>query len=333
MKKSMMSLIIAMFLLLTTALTAFAAEPQKQPEPATTEEPSTAFQVYFSGIDNRGPLIEYSRTDANVIITVNTETKQILLVHIPRDFNVEYQEGYKNKLTDNGVNGIESVLWSVNKLFDTEMKYYLRFNFQGFIDFIDAMGGVDVESEYDFTAYSGDQFVKGLNHLNGAQALAFARERKSFAVGDRQRGRDQMILMRSVIDKFSAGPELEDYPAFLEATKECFETNLPKEYIIKLLQTQLDLWKEQEKEEQKQQAGQKTQQTSQAQAEQEERKATDWNVVIYSVNGSDAYNSWGAYVMEPDMETVEHAKELMQRVLDGEVLDQEVDAPNPYAMD
>ena len=91
-----------------------------------------------------------------------------------------------------------------------------------------------MESEYDFTAYSGDQFVKGLNHLNGAQA------------------------------------------------------------------------------------------------EQEVKKATDWNVVIYSVNGSDAYNSWGAYVMEPDMETVEHAKELMQRVLDGEVLDQEVDAPNPY---
>ena len=261
---------------------------------AEESETSNAFQVLFSGIDNRGPLIPESNTDANIIITVNTDTKQILLVHIPRDYYVEAEDGTKDKLTNHGLKGIDSVLWAVNNFFEAEIQYYLRFNFQGFIDFIDAMGGIDVESEYTFSV--GDyHYVKGMNHLNGSQALAFARERKSFKIGDRQRGRDQMLLMKAGIKAFTSGNALNNYAAILEMTRGCLETNVSYSYITRMLGAQLD-------------------------------SKAEWNVVMTSVDGTDS-SSGSAYVMEPDMETVKKAQDLMQRVLDGEILDQEKDAP------
>ena len=142
--------------------------------PAFAEEASTppaAFSVYFSGIDNRGPLIEKSRTDANVICTVNTDTRQILLVSIPRDYYVplSVSNGQKDKLTHSGIYGIKAVVDSVNMLFGTDMQYYVRFNFGGFVDFINALGGLDVESECEFNV--GDyHYTVGLNHLDGNQA-------------------------------------------------------------------------------------------------------------------------------------------------------------------
>ena len=272
--KKVLSILLLVVLIVQPAILIHAEEP----------EPSSAFQVFFSGIDNRGPLIPASNTDANIIITVNTDTKQILLVHIPRDYYMEFPDGTKDKLTNNGLNGIDAVVWSVNNFFGTDIQYYLRFYFQGFIDFIDAMGGIDVESEYTFSA-GGYHYEKGMNHLNGSQALAFARERKSFKVGDRQRGRDQMLLIKAAVKAFSSGPVLQNYAAFLEMTRNCLETNVPYTYITRMLQAQLDT-------------------------------GTEWNVVMTSVNGTDSSNG-AAYVMEPDMETVEKAQKLMQRVLDG----------------
>ena len=106
-------------LLFLNVLSAFAEE---------ANTPPAAFSVYFSGIDNRGPLIEKSRTDANVICTVNTDTRQILLVSIPRDYYVplSVSNGQKDKLTHSGIYGIKAVVDSVNMLFGTDMQYYVR---------------------------------------------------------------------------------------------------------------------------------------------------------------------------------------------------------------
>ena len=259
------------------------------------EQSGSTFQVYFSGIDNRGDLIPESRTDANIIITVNTDTRQILLVHIPRDYFVELagSSGYKDKLTHYGNYGIQTLLDTVNQFLGTSIPWYIRFNFGGFVEFIDAMGGIDVESEYEFSA--GDyHFTAGQNHLNGDQALAFARERKSFSTGDRQRGRDQMQLIKAAVKAFSRGEFLRGLPSFLKSIRDCLETNVPYTVAMELAAAQL----------------------------MDDRP---WNVVMYGLNGTDSSNG-SAYVMEPDMNTVEQAKRLMERVLAGESLDQNTDA-------
>ena len=260
-----------------------------------------AFQVFFSGIDNRGPLIPESRSDANIIITVNTDTKQILLVHIPRDFTLEFagMEGYYDKLTNSGLFGNQTVMETVNKLFQTDIQYFIRFNFQGFIDFIDAMGGVDVYSE--FTMQTGNQpgasFVKGINEdVDGTSALAYCRERYSYDTGDLQRGRNQMWTIMAAVKAFTKGDALQNFQTILDNTTGCYETNVPMAYVVKMLQAQ-------------------------------QAEGSDWNVVMYGCNGIDSESPTGAYLMEPDMTTVEHAKELMQRVINGEILDQVKDAP------
>ena len=282
--------------LITTILSLmvlFVLTGQCYAEEKVESEPGTAFRVYFSGIDNRGPLIPESNTDANVIITVNTDTRQILLIHIPRDFNLEFVGvGTEDKLCNCGMHGIQTVLDTVNNLMDTDIHYYIRFNFQGFIDFIDAMGGIDVYSEYEVYTWNqpGAHLLEGMNHINGTDALAYGRERYSYNTGDFQRGRNQEWLIKAGVEAFTKGPLLDNFQVFLDLTRGCYETNVSMDYVENML------------------------------TKQQER--LDWNVVMYDLVGisSTAQNK---YRMEPDMETVEYAKTLMQRVLDGETLNQD----------
>ena len=285
--KKTITAIVSLILLIVLTGQCFA-------EDGAESEPGTAFRVYFSGIDNRGPLIPESNTDANVIITVNTDTRQILLVHIPRDFNLEFAGvGGQDKLCNCGMYGIQTVLDTVNNLMDTDIRYFIRFNFQGFIDFIDAMGGIDVYSEYEVYTWNqeGAHLTEGMNHINGTDALAYGRERYSYNTGDFQRGRNQEWLIKAGVDAFTQGAILDNFQAFLDATRGCYETNVPMAYVVKMLT-----------------------------AQQQERP--EWNVVMYDLVGisSSAQNK---YRMDPDMETVEYAKKLMQRVLGGEILNQE----------
>ena len=276
----------------------FALIGQCYAEENVESEPGTAFLVYFSGIDNRGPLIPESNTDANVIITVNTDTRQILLIHIPRDFNLEFVGvGTEDKLCNCGMHGIQTVLDTVNNLMDTDIHYYIRFNFQGFIDFIDAMGGIDVFSEYEVYTWNqpGAHLLEGMNHINGTDALAYGRERYSYNTGDFQRGRNQEWLIKAGVEAFTKGPLLDNFQIFLDLTRGCYETNVSMDYVENMLTKQ-----------------------------QQER--LDWNVVMYDLVGSSS-TAQNKYRMEPDMETVKKAQDLMQRVLDGEILDQEKDAP------
>ena len=277
--KRIMKIILLLLVLLVTGVPVIAEE----------ELPSS-FQVYFSGTDSRDE--EAGNSDANVIITVNTDSKQILLVHIPRDYYIEVAgtDGSKDKLADCGTQGIDVVLDSVNALMNMDIQFYVRFDFQGLVEFIDAMGGIDVYSEYTFDSgnQEGFHYHRGMNHLDGTSALAYARERYAYGTGDRQRGRNQMWLMKAVIDAFSSGSMLERFQSFIDSTKDCYETNIPLSYIVDMLLVQID-------------------------------EHPEWELITYSVNGSDITVN-GNYAMEPDMDTVEEAGELMQIVLNDETL-------------
>ncbi|WP_373213998.1 LCP family protein [Ruminococcus sp. 5_1_39BFAA] len=265
---------------------------------AGKKEAGKVYTIFISGIDTRGGMTAKSRSDVNIIATVNTETRQVLLVSTPRDFFVplSISNGVPDKLTHAGIYGVTVCMDTLSMLYDIGINYYFRLNFGGFVNIIDALGGITVQSDYDFDA-SGYHFNKGENQVNGEQALAFARERYAFSEGDRQRGRDQMHVIEGVIKKAMSPELLKNYSSILSGVEGSFETNIPYEEIALLIQSQLT-------------------------------RGGSWNVVSYSANGTgDTQKPYSmsqkAYVMVPDQTTVDKAKTLMQAVRDGETISAE----------
>lgn len=252
------------------------------------------FGVYISGIDTAGSVSTRSRSDVNILAVVNPATRQVLLVSTPRDYFVplSISNGIPDKLTHAGIYGVNVSKDTLGLLYGIDMEYYFRVNFSGFEKIIDALDGVTVNSAVSFSK-NGYTFIKGENYMDGKAALVFCRERYSLAGGDRQRGKNQMAVIKAVINKAMSPALLMNYSEVLKAIEGNFETTIPMEIISALVSEQL-------------------------------KNGSSWNVVTYSVDGKGDYQipysmSQNAYVMQPDYETVEHAKSLIQSVLNGEV--------------
>ncbi len=277
-------------------------EPQETADSAVeSTNNGSVYTIFISGIDSRSGLVAKSRSDSNIIATINTNTKQVLLVSTPRDYFVplSISGGQRDKLTHAGIYGINVCMDTLGMLYDEDINYYFRINFAGFEQLIDALGGVTVDSDYDFDSKNviGYHYNKGENFLNGEQALVFSRERYAFSEGDRQRGKNQMAVIKGVINKALSPELLKNYSSVLSSIQGCFETNISYEEIARLLQQQLN-------------------------------NGGSWNIVSYSVDGTGdtqkPYSmSQNAYVMIPDESTVQMAKQLMQKVRDGEPISQE----------
>ena len=180
-----------------------------KPSGSITKQP---FVVYCSGSDERDSDINAkSRSDVNILAVVNPSTHKILLVNIPRDYYLPLAfNGEMDKLTHAGMYGVQESMAVLDNLYGTKTSYYGRINFYGLIDIVDALGGIDVYSDYSFHAataevkgygYQTFDYVEGWNHLDGQAALMFTRERYSFSDGDNQRGKNQMKVIQAIIEK------------------------------------------------------------------------------------------------------------------------------------
>lgn len=274
-------------------------ETEAKAEESTND--GSVYTIFISGIDSRSGLVAKSRSDSNIIATVNTATRQVLLVSTPRDYFVplSISGGQRDKLTHAGIYGINVCMDTLGMLYNEDVNYYFRINFAGFEQLINALGGVTVYSDYDFDSKNetGYHFNQGENYLNGEQALVFSRERYAFKEGDRQRGKNQMAVIKGVINKALSPELLKNYSSVLSSIQGCFETNISYEEIARLLQQQLN-------------------------------NGGDWNIVSYSVNGTgDTQKPYSmsqkAYVMIPDESTVQKAEAMMKKVRDGETVSQE----------
>jgi LCP family protein required for cell wall assembly len=250
------------------------------------------FVVYFSGIDVWGWTDIQSRSDVNIIAAVNTNTRHIQLINTPRDYYVELpiSNGAKDKLTHAGLYGVETSMGALEMLYGIDIDYYIRMNFSGFEAIIDAMGGVDVYSEYDFTVDPIKHYVEGYNHLTGLEALAFVRERHAFASGDNQRGRNQMALVQAMVKKVCSVDFLMNYEEIMTEITDMYRTNMETELIAALILNQV-------------------------------LDDSEWTVDTFSVTGTggkeatySAPNSVG-YVMYPNADDVAEATELINAVL------------------
>lgn len=254
-----------------------------------TSEP---FVVYLSGSDTRSKMLSTSRSDVNILMVVNPISKQILMVNTPRDYYVPNPagRGALDKLTHCGIYGISCSVGALANLYSTPVNYYAQINFTGFETLIDAIGGVTVDSDYAFKTFS-----VGENHLNGSDALVFARDRHSFATGDNQRGKNQMKILTAVIDKLSTGTIIMHHAQILNSLQGMFVTNLSGDEINSLVKMQLN-------------------------------DGAKWNIKSFAVTGNGGSNytysmpNFRAYVMYQDANLVSSASALIQRVLNGETL-------------
>ena len=263
-----------------------------------TKEP---FVVYLSGVDNRGELTENARSDVNILAVVNPVTKQAALINTPRDYYVDLAgTESKDKLTHAGLYGVETSMATLGNLYGVDVDHYIRINFAGFISIIDAIGGVDVYSDQAFTSvgspgyYDPTTFAEGWNHLDGKSALAFARERHAFKTGDIQRGINQMKVIDAMANKLKSPALLMSFSKLMDAVSDCFVTSLSQEQISALVRMQL-------------------------------ASLSDWDIQSCTVTGtsgksSQCYSAKGQslYVMKPDENSVNQAKELIASVLGGE---------------
>lgn len=256
------------------------------------------FIVYLSGSDTRNQKLSVSRSDTNILMVVNTETKEILLVNTPRDYYVPISvssSGKCDKLTHCGIYGIDCSIDTLSALYNQDIDYYGQINFTGFETLVDAVGGITVYSDKAFTSIFGNSFSQGENHLNGELALDFARDRKHQTGGDNGRGQNQMKVITAIIDKLSAGTVLTNYSDILDSLQGMFVTDMSTKDINTLVKMQL-------------------------------KDRTSWNIHSYAVTGSDGSSTTysipkaNAYVMYPNEDTVEKATELMEKVLNGETL-------------
>ena len=203
-----------------------------------------SFNILVSGLDTTGDISTVSRSDVNMVVTINPVTKQILLTSIPRDYYVDLpSKGAKDKLTHSGLYGIDETVGAVEQALGIEINYYVKVNYSTVVKLVDAMGGIDIYSPYTFTTHGMTDhytFYEGENHLDGSMALAYSRERQSFSAGDMQRNENQQLILKAIMDKaLQSSTILSDYTSILSAIEDNLETDMGSRDIRALIRMQL----------------------------------------------------------------------------------------------
>ncbi len=269
-------------------------EEEEEEEEEKKEDKYKPFIVYCSGIDAFGTIAKTSRSDVNILAVVNPKTAQILLVNTPRDYYVplSISNGVCDKLTHAGIYGVDVSMETLEMLYDIDIDYYARVNFTGITDLVDALGGVKLYSEKTFTSDWGPSFKEGYNNVNGEQALAFCRERHHFGDGDRQRGKNHQYMIAAIFDKATSPAILTKFTDVMNSIEDSFETNMKTKTITKWVKYQTD-------------------------------KNPKWKINSISVDGTGGKSytysmpSKRSYVMYPDEQTINEAKDAIQTILSG----------------
>lgn len=266
-------------------------DEDKKEEIALSEKPII---LYCSGIDAYGEIAKTSRSDVNIIAVINPKTAQILLVNTPRDYYVplSISNGVNDKLTHAGIYGVDVSIKTLEMLYDIDVDYYIRVNFSGLKNIVNALGGVSVYSDTAFTSDWGPTFSAGYNNVDGKQALAFCRERHHFSDGDRQRGKNHQHMIEAILAKATSPSILTNFSDLMDSIKGAFETNMKTKTITKYVKFQMDMMPK-------------------------------WKIQSVSVDGTGGKSytysmpSKRAYVMYPDENTIAEAKKDIQTILKG----------------
>lgn len=271
---------------------------------AVTDITSKPFNVLISGSDTRGGFDENGRSDVIMVATINPKTSMILLTSVPRDYYVTTacdaadgcMQGALDKITHTGIHGTNTTKRTVEQLLGIEINYTFKVGFDAVTELVDAVGGVDVTVA---PGYAVDHFAcmynlsvhEGVNHLNGEQALAFARERYAYTEGDRQRTKNQQLVLMGIVDKITSPSIVQNYASIMDAMSNTFSTTMSSSEISNLIKYQIN-------------------------------NNPKWKMEQYMVDGTGdtlmcAELGDAASVMVPDQSTVKMAKDKINAVLAG----------------
>lgn len=285
----------------TKVLYQFSIDFEEQEIKKDTDITKNSFNLFISGIDTYGNINVNSRSDVNMVVTINPKTHKISLVDIPRDYyvNIDGREGKKDKLTHAGISGVDTSVKTVEKLLGVDINYYVKFNFTSLVKIVDKIGPIRVYSDESFVSGIYDpgvkkeyRYYKGWNTLNGDEALSFARERHAFEDGDRVRGKHQQILIEAILNKITSPAIIVNYTSLLDALSKTFITNLEDENLKKIIKMQID-------------------------------ENIDWEVQKYVLNGESgleytySYPKQKLYVMIPNEDSINEAKSLISNTYNG----------------
>ena len=219
---------------------------------AVSDITSKPFTILITGNDSFGALDEVSRSDVNMIVTINPLTSTILMTSIPRDaFVTEVCDDYacnygvEDKLTHTGIYGADTTKDTLENLLDIDINYIFRVNFSSMIDIVDALGGIDIDVAEGMAVsrFYSDSTLEGVhegqNHLNGKRALAYSRERKAYLDGDVQRARNQQQVLQAMFKKASSPEVITKYSNILKAVGKAFDTNMTTKEITSFIKYQL----------------------------------------------------------------------------------------------
>lgn len=256
-----------------------------------------SFNIYVSGIDTYGPITTVSRSDVNVLITVNKKTHKIVLTTTPRDAYVKIAGGGNNqydKLTHSGIYGVKASVKTLENLYGINIEHYARVNFTTFMKLIDLVGGIDVYNDQDFVSRIGNyHFPVGTVHLNSEKALGFVRERYNLADGDRDRGKNHEKVIAAIIKKMTSKTALNNFSSILDELSSSVQTDMPVSEIMELVNQQID-------------------------------SGEDFKIESQALNGvgktglpSYAMPGYKLYMMEVDKQSLENCKSKIQNVLQG----------------
>lgn len=291
-------------------------DEMKNPADPVKDITKDPFTILISGSDSYGNLSVTSRSDVNMLVTVNPVTYQVLIVSLPRDSYVPFSckkneyacinvSGLSDKLTHSGLYGIGTTESTIEDYLDIEINYTVRVNFSSLINIVDSINGIDVEVEPGLeveTFYAnGTEGVKaGWNHLNGERALAFARERHAYLNGDNQRIINQQIVLKALLKKMMSPTMVVNYPSFIKALSTAFFTNMPASQIKALIGLEVSNF-------------------------------PSWDIQMFAINGEGgseycpSLNSY-ASVVYPNSYEVEKATYLIEEALKGMPFEEETDS-------
>ncbi|WP_304425162.1 LCP family protein [Faecalibaculum rodentium] len=281
---------------------------------AVSDVTTKPYNILISGNDTYGDVGELSRSDVNMVVTVNPMTSTVLLTSIPRDSYIPVDcgdayacaDGELDKITHTGINGITSTKRTVEKLLDIDINYTFRVNFSSVTNIVDSLGGIDIdvpEGQGVETFYADSTLegvTEGWNHLDGERALSFARERYAYIDGDNQRVRNQQMVLKAIFNKATSPEIIVNYTSLLKALESAFDTTLSQDEISDFIKYQI-------------------------------QAMPDWKFESYQVSGDGDTlfcPSLGqeAYVTVLDQNTVALAHDKIMAVLDGKDADEVTEA-------
>lgn len=254
------------------------------------QENSKKFNIYIGGNDFTNSLMDF-----NMIVTINSDSHQILMTSFPRDYYIPVSgfDGRRDTLSFMGARGIETNRKSLEEFLGLDLNYFIKIQTRSLVGIVDEIGGIEYCSDVTFTTThakilddyndkNGDKMyvTKGCHRFNGIETLTVARERLAFPEGDRQRQKNCQQIIKAIFKQLLSTNTITNYNNILNSLNDLYQTNIPREVITDLIKETID--------------------------------GANWEFKEQSVNGSDGENfvhltNLRSYVMNPNMDTVNEA--------------------------